>query len=129
MSRSVLPLLGLVACGGLKADEFVQQYTEQYCTLRVECGDPADLVFEGADTLDTCTGTYGPQFEAEGQGCVLKSGPAQDCLDAMAALSCPADGDIDAAIPGECGTVWQKCEEGGGEAATPATEEDTGAAG
>lgn len=121
-------LLGLAACGKLKADEFVTAYTDSYCTLRLECGDPADLVFEGADTMESCVGTYGPTFEAEGQGCVLKSKPANECLDALDALACPADGDVDAALPGVCATVWQKCEEGGGGATPPPTEE-TGAAG
>jgi hypothetical protein len=124
----VVLLLGLAGCGKVKADDFVVQYTDSYCALRLECGDTAGLVFEGADSMESCQGTYGPVFEAEGQGCVLKSKLADECLDAMSALTCPADGDVDAALPPVCATVWQKCEEGGGGNTPPPTEE-TGAAG
>ncbi|MCA9492683.1 MAG: hypothetical protein KC621_22270 [Myxococcales bacterium] len=107
----VSALLLLVGCGKMKADDYVVEFTDTYCNLRLSCGDTAGLVFDGADTLESCQAVYGPDFAAQGAGCVLKSKLANQCLDELSALACPDDGNVDAVLPAVCSTVWIKCED------------------
>jgi hypothetical protein len=48
-------------------------------------------------------------LEQKGADCKLKGGPAKRCLNSMELLTCPADGDLDAALPPDCANVWHKC--------------------
>lgn len=121
--RAALLLL-LVACGKEKADDFVIEFTDTYCNLRLGCGNQAGLVFDGAVTLESCQAVYGPEFEAWGEGCALKSKPAKQCLDELATLTCPEDGNVDEVLPAVCNTVWTKCE-----AVPEGATEETGSAG
>lgn len=102
-------LLALGACGPSESD-FVLEYTDLYCAYYLDCADPAQLVFEGMDTVEECAGTFGPGFGEDAGACKLAKGDARKCLKAMELLTCPAEGTpLDAGLPPICDTVWKKC--------------------
>ncbi len=121
----VLGLAGLVGCG-VSEEEFVPAYVDHYCVAWLDCTDPAELVFDGIDGTDYCLGTFGPVMQQKAETCKLKKGRAKRCLDEMALLTCPSDGELDDALPLICNDVWHKCL-GEGAATTPdEVNEDTG---
>lgn len=98
------------ACGPSESD-FVVQYTDAYCTWYLDCGDPAQLLFDGVDTLEDCTSVVGPEVSDSAGICKLDRAPARACLDAMATLACPTDPEapLEDALPAACSTTWKKC--------------------
>ena len=100
----------LAACGPSES-RFVVEYTDAYCAWYLDCGDSAQLVFDGVDTLEECRAIVGPDIADEADGCKLDRAPARACLDAMATLACPTDpeAELDDALPAECATTWKKC--------------------
>lgn len=103
---------GLAACGGNKLEEedFVYTYTQQYCAVWLECSDPAMRVWDGLEGTEGCEAEIGPEMADKANGCKLVADNAQACLDKLADLACPADGQaLDEALPIECEVAWKKC--------------------
>jgi hypothetical protein len=102
-------LASLGGCG-LHETEFIPRYAASYCDYYVSCADPSLVAFDGIDTHDECLAVYGPEIEAEGEGCTLARSEARKCLASMEELACPADAtDLDAGIPPVCSYSWKKC--------------------
>lgn len=100
----------LVACNKLSEEEFVYSYTEMYCTRGLECLDPALAVFDGINSTDACEAEIGDEMAAKAAGCKIVRKNAELCLEEMATLSCPAEGDdLDADLPSACPVSWKKC--------------------
>jgi hypothetical protein len=107
--RSVAWLVVVAACGPSEAT-FVVDYTDAYCDYYLECGDPAQLVFDGIDSLESCRALYGPGVAERGSACKVDKGPAGRCLDLMETMACPEEGAvIDDSLPADCEAAWQKC--------------------
>lgn len=100
----------LAACGPSESD-FVVEYTTSYCAWYLDCGDPAQLLFDGLDTIEECRAVFGPDVASQAETCKLDRAPARACLDAMETLACPTDpeAELDDALPAECSTTWKKC--------------------
>ena len=101
----------LVGCGEkMVPEDYVDAYLEQYCAYWLECSDPAQLTFEGTNSEEACLAIHGDRIASQWQGCKLVDKLATQCLDQMAALTCPADGAaLDDQLPPVCATVWEKC--------------------
>ena len=120
MRAAWLVALTLAACGGKReAEDYLLEYTEAYCAFALECGDPAQMVFDGTDSAEACVATRGPAFAAQWEGCVLDQKDADRCLTFLAGTDCPSDGDVDSVIPAECATAWKKCIGGAPTEGTP----------
>jgi hypothetical protein len=101
----------LAGCGGKAETEFVLQYTDLYCDAYLKCVDPVLQVFDGMPTQEECEGTYGPPMSAQSDVCKLEKKAARACLDGMATMKCPSDGEeIEDVLPAACASVWKKCE-------------------
>jgi hypothetical protein len=107
--------VGLVAgCGGKReAEDYLVEFTDGYCAYYLECTDPAQLAFDGADSPEACVATNGPRFAEQWEGCALVQKNADRCLTFLQGSQCPADGDLDGGLPVECYTAWEKCIGGG----------------
>ena len=103
-----LVVSGLVGCG-VSRNEFVPEYAASYCDYYMECGDQAQLTFDGVLTTDDCIALYGPDIEAQNAACKFKNGAAKDCLETLPMATCPADGDVDAGLPVTCHEVYVNC--------------------
>lgn len=110
MRAALVALVALASCGGRREpDAYLEEFTDTYCAVWMECADPAQLAFDGVDVED-CVATNGARFEAQWQGCKLDSKAADRCLTFLAGTQCPADGgDLDAILPLDCSTAWEKC--------------------
>jgi hypothetical protein len=107
-------LLWMAGCGRkLDPEGYLVDFTDQYCAIELECTDPAQLAFEGSDSIDLCVATNGPRFAEQWGGCVLDRKNAVRCLSLLPDTQCPDEGDLDSAIPAECFGAWQKCIGGG----------------
>lgn len=99
------------ACGKLSEEEFVYSYTESYCTKWLDCVDPALAVFDGIDSAEACEADIGNTLGDRANLCKLVRRNAEDCLLAMADMSCPSDGkDLDTELPSVCSFVWKNCD-------------------
>lgn len=119
-------LAGIAVAAGCGPSEaaFVVDYTDAYCTWYLQCADPAILVFDGLDDVDTCKAVVGPEVAAEGAVCKVSKGAARACLDQLATVPCPEPGTlIEDAVPVACDSAWKKCTAQPGDDATdePAT--------
>lgn len=102
-------LLWTVGCGETRS-EFEASFTDQYCRLFVECGDPALLTFEGILTEEDCVREYQQPVVNWGLQCKYKRNRAKDCMGAMEVATCPAEGtEVWEAIPAECQEVFDGC--------------------
>lgn len=101
--------LAMLAGCGVSRNEFVPEYAAAYCDFYMECGDPAQLTFDGVLTADDCLALYGPDIDAQAEACGFKNGKAKDCLGALEVATCPADGDVDAGLPVTCHEVFVNC--------------------
>lgn len=102
-------LVALFATGCYSESDFVPAKTDAFCSLLLECTDPAVLAFDGFDET-SCIAYYGPLFRAEGETCKkMKRSAAKDCVAALELATCPAEGTVEESIPAVCGQVWQKC--------------------
>jgi hypothetical protein len=114
-----IAILGAIGGCGPHETEFIPQYAASYCSYYVSCADPAVMAFDGVDTQEECLARYGPDIEAEGEGCKLARSEAKKCLRAMEALACPSDpAELDASLPPVCDYAWKKCLAQPGEADT-----------
>jgi hypothetical protein len=119
-SAWLVVLIGVVSCGKVEAEEYLVDFTEQYCDVWLACTDPAQLAFDGLDSPESCVATNGPRFADQWNGCVLDQKNADRCLAFLPGTDCPESGeDLDAAIPAECYGAWKKCI-GGGTPVVPA---------
>lgn len=100
----------LSACGPSEGD-FVVEYTDAYCAWYLDCGDPAQLVFDGLDTIEECRALFGPDVAAQADTCKINRAAASRCLEAMDGLVCPTEEGavLDDNLPAECTTTWKKC--------------------
>lgn len=95
---------------GPSEDSFVSAYVTSYCDYYLACSDPALAVFDGIDTVEECQAAFGPAMVEASSGCRLNRPSARDCLSLLDGLGCVADPlDVDAALPAECGMVWEQC--------------------
>jgi hypothetical protein len=109
--RRILCVLFLVGCGGkLSEEEFVNEYTRSYCAWEQQCVDPAMAVFDGAEGVEACEAAFGEEMVNKAFGCKLERDFAELCLQGMAELSCPEDGQEPAEVlPQDCELSWKKC--------------------
>jgi hypothetical protein len=106
----LLPAVLVVAACGVSEGKFIPDYADVYCARRIECSDPATLVFDGIDGPADCVASFGPELSADGEGCKYKGGTARKCLDAMETVACPAEGEgFDTVVPPICEEVYIKC--------------------
>jgi hypothetical protein len=116
LDRRWAAALAFAGCGGAET-EFVVEYVNLYCEQYLACADPALQVFDGMGSAEQCEGTFGPPIADQAAGCKLEKRAARECLDGMAALQCPGEGEVfDDVLPPACATVWQRCDpQAGGE--------------
>jgi hypothetical protein len=111
--RSGVSAALLIAGCGVPPDEFVPEYAQSYCEYLLECGDHAQLTFDGITSIDQCLATKGPEVDDEASSCDFKRSAAKDCLDLMTILTCPEDpADVDANLPPTCADVFTNCPAG-----------------
>ncbi len=108
MGRALFALF-LTGCYG--QNKFVPDKTTAFCQVALSCTDPAVLAFDGM-TEASCQGTWGPVFQAEGDGCKYRRSAAKQCVSEieLQANTCP-DGETSASIPEICEAVWHTCVE------------------
>jgi hypothetical protein len=102
-------LLGVVGCG-MPQSEFIVSYTESFCEHKMTCADAAELTFEGILTQEDCVLQEEKGVSLWGLGCKFRASDAQNCLDDMALLTCPAAVGQLSDPPLSCGTVFFACE-------------------
>jgi hypothetical protein len=120
--RWLVVVAGFAGCGGgREAEDYLVEFTDQYCAFSLECADQAELVFEGTDSPEACVAANGPVFAAQWDGCVLDQKFADRCLTFLEGAQFPDDGDVANALPVECYSAWKKCI-GGATPAGPAGE-------
>lgn len=108
MRPAVLALV-LLACGPGR-QKFVPEYADIYCSFLLECGDPAELTFDGILSMDDCLVVVGPAVEQQMATCKYHTGKAKDCLNELEVASCPAEDEaFDDAVPAVCDEVWTQC--------------------
>lgn len=104
-------LLGCLFVSGCYSEaDFVPAKTDAFCAYLLDCSDPATIAFDGLD-LNSCLGTYGPVFDAEGDDCRrFKRGLAKQCVAAITGATCPVDGaTVEESIPEVCDFVYERC--------------------
>jgi hypothetical protein len=116
----LLVVLAIALCGcGPGKTKFVPEYADAYCAFLFECGDPAQLTFDGMLELEDCLSVVGPEVDQQLATCKYHKGKAHDCLKALEVAPCPDEGeDFESAIPPVCDEVWTEC--------PPAADDDPG---
>ncbi|MEZ4316475.1 MAG: hypothetical protein R3F61_03175 [Myxococcota bacterium] len=101
-------LAALLAVGCYTESDFIPAKTTAFCSLVLQCTDPATLAFDGLDAT-SCEARYGPIFRDEAQGCKIRKSAAKDCVAALEAGTCPADGSVEDNLPEICEAALTKC--------------------
>lgn len=102
-------VVALAGCGPGKT-KFVPEYADGYCAYLFECGDPAELTFDGILSVEDCLAVVGPEVDLLLATCKYHAGKAKDCLDGLSVAACPAeDQPLEAGLPPTCGEVWTDC--------------------
>ena len=111
MPRVSIAFVLVMGCG-VSQSEFIPGYAERYCELVLDCGNAADLVFDGLDTQKECLAVEGPRVESWGKGCKYKGGKARKCLAELDEMTCPSPGaSIDEALPAVCNDIYLDCDD------------------
>ena len=76
-------------CSYPDQNEFVDTYTDSYCTYFMDCIDPAILTFDGYTEVEQCVLEFKVEFALAGLDCKYKGRAAEACLQQMEQLSCP----------------------------------------
>jgi hypothetical protein len=103
-----MPWIVLMSACGTDRVDFIDAYTESYCTWMLRCVDPAILTFDGIDSVESCGLVYTAEVAAVGTGCKYKARYADDCADETRNASCPVDG-RDFPVTPSCIEVYADC--------------------
>ena len=98
----------ILAVGCYAESDFVPAKTDAFCSLLIECTDPAVLAFDGIDE-STCQGVWGPIFKDEASRCKLRAGPAKECVAALESATCPSEGLLIDQLPESCSSTYVNC--------------------
>lgn len=97
----------LAACGPTE-EQFLIDYTNLVCAHTIQCGDPAELTFDGILSVETCKGYKISEIQAWGDGCKFTAPAAKQCVEELGLLTCSTDGL--GTIPSVCGSVYAGCD-------------------
>jgi hypothetical protein len=95
--------MGLVGCGGLSEDDFIDGYLAETCRLSTECAEEDDFsMFESTDDCITFMKLFGGS--SIGNGCEYSAKDAKTCMTYLEGLTCETASELltGDSMPAEC---------------------------